>query len=240
MDEAGVNYKIANKTPGCQMAAQDEIFEWCKEGLRNGKHVVRLKIGDPFVFGRGGEEVLQFRQFGVEPTVIPGVSAAFSAPLLASIPVTHRGISNQVVMCTGYGKNNTSPDLIQYHPEQTVVFLMAVGRLRKLCDSLIHQAGYPPQTPVGIVERAGCPEQRTVVGTMESIADLAERYNVRPPSTIVVGEVVNVLLTEEDFVEVVNIKVEQGGLLGVGCDGVVDSEERGGMIVKSGHHGLIV
>jgi len=236
MDEAGVNYKIANKTPGCQMAAQDEIFEWCLQGLRKGKHVVRLKIGDPFVFGRGGEEVLQFRQFGVEPTVIPGVSAAFSAPLLASIPVTHRGISNQVVMCTGYGKNNTSPDLIQYHPEQTVVFLMAVGRLRKLCDSLIHQAGYPPQTPVGIVERAGCPEQRTVVGTMESIADLAERYNVRPPSTIVVGEVVNVLLTEEDFVEVVN--VEQGGLLG--CDGVVDSEEKGGMIVRSGHHGLIV
>jgi len=228
MDEAGVNYKIANKTPGCQMAAQDEIFEWCLQGLRKGKHVVRLKIGDPFVFGRGGEEVLQFRQFGVEPTVIPGVSAAFSAPLLASIPVTHRGISNQVVMCTGYGKNNTSPDLIQYHPEQTVVFLMAVGRLRKLCHSLIHQAGYPPQTPVGIVERAGCPEQRTVVGTMESIADLAERYNVRPPSTIVVGEVVNVLLTEEDFVEVVD------------SAGVVDGEERGGMVVKSGHHGLIV
>lgn len=221
MDEAGVNYKIANKTPGCQMAAQDEIFEWCLQGLKEGKHVVRLKIGDPFVFGRGGEEVLQFRQYGVEPTVIPGVSAAFSAPLLANIPVTHRGISNQVVMCTGYGKNNTSPDLIQYHPEQTVVFLMAVGRLRQLSDSLIHKAGYPPQTPVGIVERAGCPEQRTVVGTMETIADLAERYKVKPPSTIVVGEVVNVLLTEEDFVEVVEEGMEMG------------------RIVKCGYHGLV-
>lgn len=221
MDEAGVNYKIANKTPGCQMAAQDEIFEWCLQGLNEGKHVVRLKIGDPFVFGRGGEEVLQFRQYGVEPTVIPGVSAAFSAPLLANIPVTHRGISNQVVMCTGYGKNNTSPDLIQYHPEQTVVFLMAVGRLRQLSDSLIHKAGYPPQTPVGIVERAGCPEQRTVVGTMETIADLAERYKVKPPSTIVVGEVVNVLLTEEDFVEVVEEGMEMG------------------RIVKCGYHGLV-
>lgn len=222
-----MNYKIANKTPGCQMAAQDEIFEWCLDGLRQGKHVVRLKIGDPFVFGRGGEEVLQFRQYGVEPTVIPGVSAAFSAPLLASIPVTHRGISNQVVMCTGYGKNNTSPDLIQYHPEQTVVFLMAVGRLRQLSDSLIHKAGYPPQTPVGIVERAGCPEQRTVVGTMESIADLAERFEVKPPSTIVVGEVVNVLLTEEDFVEVV-----EEGLESVG-------EEERGRIWRSGYHGLV-
>jgi uroporphyrin-III C-methyltransferase len=129
-----------------------------------------------------------------------GVSAAFSAPLLASIPVTHRGISNQVVMCTGYGRNNTSPDLIQYHKEQTVVFLMAVGRLRQLCERLVTLANYPIQTPVGIVERAGCPDQRTVVGTMETIADLAEKYDVKPPSTIVVGDVVNVLLTDGDFV----------------------------------------
>mmetsp|Transcript_7924 Transcript_7924/g.16805 ORF Transcript_7924/g.16805 Transcript_7924/m.16805 type:complete len:132 (-) Transcript_7924:185-580(-) len=102
-------------------------------------------------------------------------------------------------MCTGYGRNNTSPDLIRYHEEQTVVFLMAVGRLRELCRDLVSKAGYPKDTPVGIVERAGCPEQRTVVGTMDTIADLAERYDVKPPSTIVVGEVVNVLLTEEDY-----------------------------------------
>eukprot|EP01082_Thalassiosira_pseudonana_P012938 g12685.t1 g12685 contig6:2417778-2419238(+) len=192
--------RIANKHPGCQESAQREIYEWCVQGLRDGRKVVRLKIGDPFVFGRGGEEVLEFRKFGVEPTVIPGVSAAFSAPLLANIPVTHRGISNQVVMCTGYGRNNTSPELIQYHKEQTVVFLMAVGRLRTLCENLVKMAGYPIETPVGIVERAGCPDQRVVVGTMETIADLAEEYDVKPPSTIVVGEVVNVLLGEEDLV----------------------------------------
>jgi len=191
--------RIANKHPGCQESAQREIYEWCVQGLRDGRKVVRLKIGDPFVFGRGGEEVLEFRKFGVEPTVIPGVSAAFSAPLLANIPVTHRGISNQVVMCTGYGRNNTSPELIQYHKEQTVVFLMAVGRLRTLCENLVKMAGYPIETPVGIVERAGCPDQRVVVGTMETIADLAEEYDVKPPSTIVVGEVVNVLLGEEDL-----------------------------------------
>ena len=77
---------------------------------------------------------------------------------------------------------------------------MAVGRLRQLCDRLVALANYPIHTPVGIVERAGCPDQRTVVGTMETIADLAEQYNVKPPSTIVVGDVVNVLLTEDDFV----------------------------------------
>ena len=69
-------------------------------------------------------------------------------------------------MCTGYGRNNTSPDLIQYHKEQTVVFLMAVGRLRTLCDKLVKMANYPIETPVGIVESAGCPNQRTVVRTM--------------------------------------------------------------------------
>jgi siroheme synthase len=127
-----------------------------------------------------------------------GVSAAFSAPLLGSIPVTHRGVASQVVMCTGYGRNGTSPDLIQYHKEQTIVFLMAVGRLDELCQRLINLAGYPSKTPVAIVERAGCPDQRTVVGNMETIADLAIKYNVKPPSTIVVGDVVNVLLGQDD------------------------------------------
>lgn len=101
-------------------------------------------------------------------------------------------------MCTGYGREGTSPDLIQYHKEQTVVFLMAVGRLRELCDRLIRLAGYPKETPVGIIERAGCPNQRTVVGNMETIGDIAEKYNVQAPSTIVVGDVVNVLLEKDD------------------------------------------
>ena len=113
-------------------------------------------------------------------------------------------------MCTGYGRNGTSPDLIQYHKEQTVVFLMAVGRLRTLCNNLVEKAHYPIETLVGIVERAGCPDQRTVVGTMENIADLAEEYGVKPPSTIVVGDVVNVLLTEEDFGREVDSARQQG------------------------------
>merc|ERR1719206_588724 len=99
-------------------------------------------------------------------------------------------------MCTGYGRDGTSPSLIQYHEEQTVVFLMAVGRLRKLCSNLVSKANYPEEVPVAIVERAGCPDQRTVVGTIGTIADLAEEHDVRPPSTIVVGEVVNVLRNE--------------------------------------------
>lgn len=188
--------QVARKLPGCAELAQEEIYWWSYQALLQGKHVIRLKIGDPFVFGRGGEEVLKYRNFGVEPKVVSGVSAAFSAPLLGSIPVTHRGVANQVVMCTGYGREGTSPDLIQYHEEQTIVFLMAVGRLRELCRRLVTLAHYPIETPVAIVEKAGCPEQRTVLGTMETIADLAEKHNVQPPSTIVVGQVVNVLQSE--------------------------------------------
>jgi uroporphyrin-III C-methyltransferase len=127
-----------------------------------------------------------------------GVSAALSAPLLGSIPVTHRGVANQVVICTGYGRNGNSPELIQYHKEQTIVFLMAVGRIKELCQNLIDMAGYPSTTPVAIIEKAGCPDQRTIVGNMQTIPTLVEALNVRPPSSIVVGEVVNVLLEKDE------------------------------------------
>lgn len=131
-------------------------------------------------------------------------------------------------MCTGYGREGTSPDLIQYHEEQTVVFLMAVGRLQNLCHNLITKAHYPKETPVGIVERAGCPDQRTIVGNMETIADLAERYNVKPPSTIVVGKVVNVLLTEDDF------RIEDE--LAHGCN----EQRREGLLVQSNTIGRLL
>jgi len=101
-------------------------------------------------------------------------------------------------MCTGYGREGSSPDLIQYHEEQTIVFLMAVGRLRVLCERLVNLANYPTDTPVGIIERAGCPNQRIVIGNMETIADISEKHNIQAPSTIVVGKVVDVLLEKDE------------------------------------------
>ena len=115
-----------------------------------------------------------------------GVSAAFSAPPLANIPVTHRGVANQVVMCTNYGREGSSPDQIKYHEEQNIVFLLAVGRLlRELCERLIRLAGYPEDTAV-IMENAGCTSRRVVVGDMTNTADIAAIHNIQPPSTIVV------------------------------------------------------
>ena len=129
--------KVANKFPGCAEDAQQEIYTWCTEAVRSGRDVIRLKIGDPFMFGRGSEEVLEFRsRLGVEAAVVPGVSAVFSAPLLGGIPVTHRGVANQLVVSTGYGRELSTPALQRYHPDQTAVFLMAVGRLPELCARL--------------------------------------------------------------------------------------------------------
>jgi len=188
--------KIAQKYPGCAHDAQNEIYRWCAEGLVEGKKIVRLKIGDPFVFGRGGEEVLELRKFGVEAKVIPGISSALAGPLAAGIPVTHRGVANRVVFCTGMGKEESIPDIPAYHPEQTCVFLMAVGRLKALTDDLT-KGGYPSTTPVGIIERATTPHERTIRGTIEDIVILASEEKIRPPSVIVVGEAVNVLSKQE-------------------------------------------
>jgi len=181
--------KVARKLPGCALEAQREIYRWCAEALLAGKKVVRLKIGDPYVFGRGGEEVLEFRRLGVEPKVIPGISSALAGPLAAGIPVTHRGIANRVVFCTGINKDELVPDVPPYHAEQTCVFLMAVGRLPELVDALSADK-YPANTPVAIIERATTPRERTVRTDLTNVVADAEANNVKAPAIIVVGGVV--------------------------------------------------
>ena len=187
--------RIARKTPGCAEQAQNEIYEWVAEGVASGRHVIRLKIGDPFVFGRGGEEILEFRKLlggTLVPRVVPGVSAAFAAPLLGGIPVTHRGAAHRVVMSTGFGRNCTSPELPSYDDQTTTVFLMAVGRLPELCTGL-QERGYPSSCAAAVIERAGCPDMRVLVGSVGTIARLAAEHEMRPPSTIIFGDVVRVV-----------------------------------------------
>ena len=181
--------KVARKLPGCALEAQREIYRWCAEAVLAGKNVVRLKIGDPYVFGRGGEEVLEFRRLGVEPKVIAGISSALAGPLAAGIPVTHRGIANRVVFCTGMGKEESVPDVPPFHKDQTCVFLMAVGRLAELVDAL-RGDGYPAHTPVAIIERATTPRERTLRSDLTRVVEDAAAANVKAPAIIVVGGVV--------------------------------------------------
>lgn len=186
--------RVAGKRPGCAEVAQEEIYDWVREGVLQNRTVVRLKIGDPFVFGRGGEEVLELRRsLGVEPVVVPGVSAALAAPLAAGVPVTHRGVSHQVVITTGYGRNGSQPELPAYHPWQTVVFLMSVGRIGQVAASLVENHGFPADCPALAVEKASCPEQRVVLGDISDIASLVDKYQIKAPSTVVFGHSVRVL-----------------------------------------------
>jgi len=207
--------RVAQKHPGCAQQAQREIYRWCFEALLAGKRVVRLKIGDPFVFGRGGEEVVEFRRFGVEPKVIPGISSALAGPGAAMIPVTHRGVANKVVFCTGMDRNENVPDVPPFSPEQTVVYLMAIGRLQELSEMMVAR-GYPADLPVGICERATTPQQRDVYGTLSTIGAIAREERVRAPAVVVVGEVVGALGKElerkQEAAASMNEAMVRGGL----------------------------
>jgi uroporphyrin-III C-methyltransferase len=187
--------RVAGKLPGCAEKAQQQIYDWCREGLVEGRRVVRLKIGDPFVFGRGGEEVLELRErLGVEARVVPGVSACLAAPLAAGVPVTHRGAAHQTLVSTGYGRgNSSSPELPPYDPRRTIVLLMAVGRLRSIVDDCVASQDFPLDCPALVVEQAATPRQRTVLGDLSDIADLAERHSIKAPATVVFGDAVRAL-----------------------------------------------
>lgn len=184
---------VAKKSPGRADLAQGELDNEVITAALAGLNVVRLKNGDPFVFGRGGEEILNYRTHGIEPEVVPGVSSALAAPLLAGIPLTMRGIADQFLITTAQGRAGTWPELPPYAPQRTFVFLMGVGRLGELAGRLM-AAGYPTELPVAVVERAAQPQQRTVRGNLASIAQLVADESVMAPATIVVGHVCNTLL----------------------------------------------
>ncbi|TIB78839.1 hypothetical protein E3Q23_00680 [Wallemia mellicola] len=179
--------RIARKFPGNAEGAQAELMNWAVEGAQAGKVVVRLKQGDPFVYGRGGEEVVHFRQHGYEAVVVPGISSAMSAPLMAGIPVTQRGASDSYLLCTGVGRGGKALSVPAYVRSRTLVILMGVARLAELVSSL-GTLGYPSNVPVAIIEQASSPSQRVVMSTLK---DIVSSYNMageqRPPGMIVVG-----------------------------------------------------
>ena len=150
--------------------------------------MVRLKGGDPFVFGRGGEEVAACAAAEIPCEVVPGVSAAVAAPAAAGIPITHRGIARSFAVVTGSTAHDDEVDLSKVAGADTVVVLMAAGRLARTCEELI-AAGRPAQEPAAIVQWAWTPDQRSVAGTLEDLPVLAEAANIGPPATLVVGSV---------------------------------------------------
>ena len=158
---------------------------------RSGEMVVRLKGGDPFLFGRGGEEASALLERDVAFEVVPGVSSALAAPAAAGIPLTHRGVASSVTIVTGHERENS--DGVRWEQlatgADTLVVLMGGARLRQLSRSLV-LAGRAPGTPAAVVMAATRPEQRHVVATLETIADAADHAAIGTPAVLVVGEVV--------------------------------------------------
>ncbi|KAK3821174.1 MAG: tetrapyrrole methylase [Benniella sp.] len=174
---------------------QDQLNEWCLQSLREGKTVVRLKQGDPFIFGRGAEEILYFRGHGFEAEVVPGISSALSAPLTANIPLTHRGSSDQVVITTAQAKGGVLPDNFPaYDTKRTVVILMGVGKAKEISELMqSEKLGWPGDVPAIVVENAHCEGERVLTATLATLARVVEEQKAVPPSVFVVGWSGNVL-----------------------------------------------
>lgn len=185
---------IARKFPGNADRAQEELLELGLEGLKAGENVIRLKQGDPYIYGRGAEEYDFFRSHGYIPLVLPGITSALSAPLFACIPPTHRGIADEVLICTGTGRKGAAPDPPIYVETRTVIFLMALHRLSALVDSLVDPLKkWPKETPCAVIERATCPDQRVIRTTLEYVCAAIEEEGSRPPGLLVVGKSCEVL-----------------------------------------------
>ena len=173
------------KHPGHHPVPQARINEILIEQARRGRRVVRLKGGDPFVFGRGGEEVIACREAGIEVQVVPGVTSANSVPAIAGIPLTHRGVATSYTVATGHDQLSE----IGGGPDHTVVVLMGIGTLVHSA-MVLSRGARGPDCPVAIIEDGFGRSQRVTIGTLGTIAFHAARRGVRSPAIIVVGDVV--------------------------------------------------
>ncbi len=182
------------KFGGRHIREQDEIEELMVRKAKEGLSVVRLKGGDPFVFGRGGEELETCRRHGVQVEVIPGVTSAVAVPASVGIPVTHRGCASQVTFITGNEDPTKEASAIDWEwlakSRGTIVILMGVKNLPTIAETLISH-GRPPDTPVAVIENGLRPSQRETIGTLSDIGLKSREKGVKPPAIIVIGEVVS-------------------------------------------------
>jgi len=181
------------KEPGKPTMPQEEINALLVRLGKEGKTVVRLKGGDPYVFGRGGEEALDLVEAGLSFEVVPGVTSGIAAPAYAGIPVTHRGLSTSVALVTGHEdptKDESDVDWAKIaNGAETLVLYMGIGRLREISSGLI-AGGRAPETPTAVVRWGTRPEQEVVVGSLADIADRVAESGLKPPAVTVVGDVV--------------------------------------------------
>ncbi len=178
------------KSAGKHAMPQEEINKLLVEKASEDKIVVRLKGGDPFIFGRGAEEISALVEAGIEFEVVPGITSAISVPELSCIPLTHRKLSSSVTLVTGHFApgNENRVDFSALRAD-TLVILMGVNNLPKIVPQLLKTR--PETTPVAIIEKGTTEEQRIILGTLGNIVEKAREHKIKPPAVTVVGEVVN-------------------------------------------------
>ncbi|MFB6265261.1 MAG: uroporphyrinogen-III C-methyltransferase [Bradymonadaceae bacterium] len=181
------------KIPGGKSTSQQVINALMVKEARGDQRVVRLKGGDPFVFGRGGEEAVHLRQHEVPVEIVPGVSSCIGVPAAAGVPVTHRGVTTNFSVVTGMTATKDLDELADEWRELaeasgTVVFLMGVGRLESIVDAL-REAGLSGDTPAAMIESGTLEGQRTASSDLADIVALVRDAGIEPPATFVVGQV---------------------------------------------------
>ena len=173
---------------------QEEINQMLIDRALSGRRVVRLKGGDPFIFGRGGEEIEELAEAGIPFEIVPGVTSATAAATYAGIPITHRQYTSTVAFVTGHEDPSKKDSNIAWDKLATgvgtIVVYMGIKNLKSITEKVI-KYGRDPHTPVAVVRWASTSEQRTVVGNLENIAEIVKKNNIKPPSLVIIGEVVN-------------------------------------------------
>ncbi|HKF37135.1 MAG TPA: uroporphyrinogen-III C-methyltransferase [Ktedonobacteraceae bacterium] len=184
---------FVGKASGHHSVKQEEINTLLIQHAQQGRLVVRLKGGDPFVFGRGGEEALALAHAGIPFEVVPGVSSAIAVPAYAGIPVTHRDLASSITIVTGHEQRSPTSPGVNWEAlarlRGTLVILMGVEKLTHITWRLL-KGGLDPDTPAAVIQQGSVPQQRVIAGTLANIAARARTANITAPAVTVVGEVV--------------------------------------------------
>lgn len=181
------------KYPGEASATQERINELLVDRAMKGGNIVRLKGGDPFLFGRGGEEALVLKKAGIEFEIIPGITSAIAVPAYAGIPVTQRHISSSVAIITGHEASSKRISTVNWESlarsVDTIVIMMGIRNMKRITGKLI-EGGRDPETPVAVIEKGTTKNQRITVGTLANIEKKCVESGVKPPAIIIIGNVV--------------------------------------------------
>jgi uroporphyrin-III C-methyltransferase/precorrin-2 dehydrogenase/sirohydrochlorin ferrochelatase len=189
---------VGKETGGDHHRTQERIHELMVSYASQGLRVARLKGGDPFIFGRGGEEIEVLRAHGIPFVVVPGITAALGAAAIANIPLTHRNLAQSVTLAAGHALDDATLDWKSLaQPHHTTVFYMGVAQLPRIVARL-RESGAAADLPVAIVERASLAEQRIVRGTLATIMEQAKAVTIAPPALLIVGRVTALARTDLD------------------------------------------